>query len=143
MKKSNVKGLSLMLVMVLCLSLLPVPALAASGDFTIEHGVLTQYNGAGGDVVIPDGVTSIGDSAFRGCTRMERVSMGSGVTSIGLCAFVSCYRLQSITIPSSVTDMDVQVFNDCADNFTIYGEAGSPQKHTQRVTNTTLQAWAT
>ena len=33
-------------------------------DFVIENGVLEKYTGPGGDVVIPEGVTSIGDSAF-------------------------------------------------------------------------------
>ena len=35
-----------------------------SEDFDIYNGVLKNYKGKGGDVVIPDGVTSIGDRAF-------------------------------------------------------------------------------
>ena len=35
-------------------------------DFVIENGVLKKYVGPGGDVVIPDGVTAISASAFRG-----------------------------------------------------------------------------
>lgn len=43
-------------------ALLSAGALAvdAPEEFTIEDGVLTKYNGPGGDVVVPDGVTSIG-----------------------------------------------------------------------------------
>ena len=33
-------------------------------DFRINNGVLEKYVGPGGDVVIPDGVTSIGKEAF-------------------------------------------------------------------------------
>ena len=33
-------------------------------DFTIENNILIKYTGPGGDVVIPDGVTAIGDQAF-------------------------------------------------------------------------------
>ena len=33
-------------------------------DFIIENGVLTEYTGPGGDVAVPDGVTTIGDCAF-------------------------------------------------------------------------------
>ena len=33
-------------------------------DFVIENGVLTKYIGSGGDVVVPDGVTEIGENAF-------------------------------------------------------------------------------
>ena len=35
-----------------------------SGDFEIQDGVLLKYWGESGDVVIPDGATSIGDCAF-------------------------------------------------------------------------------
>jgi hypothetical protein len=34
------------------------------GDFSIEDGVLLKYNGTSKDVVIPDGITEIGDKAF-------------------------------------------------------------------------------
>ena len=39
-------------------------------DFVIENGVLTKYNGPGGDVTIPEGVTEIGSSAFDGCKKL-------------------------------------------------------------------------
>ena len=31
-----------------------------ASDFIIENGILTKYNGAGGDITIPDGVTGFG-----------------------------------------------------------------------------------
>ncbi|MDE7262356.1 MAG: hypothetical protein K2N78_09940 [Oscillospiraceae bacterium] len=54
---------ALRLALVICLSLLPTAALADEGNFTIKDGVLTKYNGPGGVVTIPDGVTSIGREA--------------------------------------------------------------------------------
>lgn len=36
-------------------------------DFVIEIGVLKKYVGTDTEVVIPDGVTSIGDDAFNYC----------------------------------------------------------------------------
>ena len=53
------KTLSLLLSLFLFLSLLPVTTQAAEEEFVIKDGVLTEYNGPGGDVVIPDGVIEI------------------------------------------------------------------------------------
>ena len=39
-------------------------------DFVIENGILKKYNGPGGDVTIPEGVTEIGSSAFDGCKKL-------------------------------------------------------------------------
>ena len=38
--------------------------MSSASDFVIENGILTEYKGSGGDVVIPDGVTSIRSGAF-------------------------------------------------------------------------------
>ena len=45
-----------------------------TSDFVIENGVLKEYKGSGGNVVVPEGVTSIGDEAFKNCkSRCRRV----------------------------------------------------------------------
>ena len=41
--------------------------MSGNQDFVIENGVLKEYNGPGGVVVIPEGVTEIDGGAFRGC----------------------------------------------------------------------------
>ena len=62
-------------------------------DFIIEDGVLKKYVGPGGDVTIPDGVTSIGDSAFEGCSNLTSITIPDGVTSIWYSAFWGCENL--------------------------------------------------
>ena len=51
------------------------------------------------NIVIPNGVTSIGDEAFSHCGRLVKVTIPNSVTSIGVYAFYRC---------SSLTDVNFQ-----------------------------------
>ena len=82
-------------------------------DFVIEKGVLTKYTGPGGDVVIPDGVTRIGVSAFFWCKNMQSVTIPDSVISIGKQAFFGCTKLQSLSLPDTVTSIDDSAFSLC------------------------------
>ena len=66
------------------------------------------------DMGIPDGVTSIGDYAFSGCSRLKSVTIPDSVTSIGYSAFYSCSGLASMTIPDSVTSIGSYAFSSCS-----------------------------
>jgi uncharacterized repeat protein (TIGR02543 family) len=63
---------------------------------------------------IPDSVTSIGSSAFSGCTGLENIIIANNVTYIGDYAFSGCNELTSITIPDSVTSIGSYAFSDCS-----------------------------
>ena len=64
-------------------------------------------------VVIEDGVTSIGESAFSYCRSLTSITIPNSVTSIGKSAFYGCWDLTSITIPDSVTSIGNAAFNSC------------------------------
>ena len=65
-------------------------------------------------ITIPNGVTSIGGSAFSGCTGLTSITIPDSVTSIVWCAFSGCTGLTSITIPASVTSVGDYAFYGCA-----------------------------
>ncbi len=114
--KTSKKILSVLLSIMMILSTvscLGMVAFAADSDFTIKSGRLTEYVGPGGDIVIPDGVTSIGSSAFRG-TEVTSVVIPEGVKSIGNNAFENCENLESVTFPNSLGSIGNSAFNGCS-----------------------------
>ena len=66
-------------------------------------------------ITIPNSVTSIGPSAFRGCDALTSVSIGEKVEIIGERAFGDCNILTSITIPNSVISIGEEAFYNCSD----------------------------
>ena len=64
------------------------------------------------DLVIPDGVTSIGNSAFRYYSILTSIIIPNSVTSIGNAAFYDC-SLTSVNIPDSVTSIGNSAFENC------------------------------
>ena len=80
--------------------------LAIDADAFRDCKVLTS-------IVIPSGVTSIGDNAFSGCIKLESVSIPNSVTKIGDNAFFFCPQIVSITIPDGVTTIGKSAFYCC------------------------------
>ena len=65
------------------------------------------------EITILDGVESIGDDAFSGCSDLTSIVIPESVTSIGDYAFSGCTGLTSIVIPESVTSIGNNAFYEC------------------------------
>ena len=85
----------------------------AKSVFLIEDGVLLEYNGFGGTVVIPDGVTRIANNVFVGNQSVTGVVFPSTLEEIGSSAF-NHSGLAGVTFPSSVKTIGHNAFQDCA-----------------------------
>ena len=96
-------------------------SLNTSGVLTISGtGAMRNYNSSGTpwgnnikSVVIKNGVTSIGDYAFSGCSNLESVTIPESVTSIGTAAFSECISLKSISLPSKLTTIGASALREC------------------------------
>ncbi len=71
-------------------------------------------------VIIGSGITSIGDYTFGLLSSLSSVIIGDGVTSIGSYAFSDCSSLSSVNIPDSVTSIGVGAFGFCNNLHNIY-----------------------
>ena len=77
-----------------------------SGSLTIPSSV--TYSGSTYDV------TSIGSSAFYGCTSLTSATIPNSVTSIGDAAFYKCNSLKTAIIGENVTSIGSGAFKDCS-----------------------------
>ena len=64
-------------------------------------------------VTVPDSVTSIGDKAFFVCTKLTDIDLPDGVTRIGNRAFEVCEALTELDLPSALESIGNYAFNGC------------------------------
>ena len=64
-------------------------------------------------VIIADGVTTIGNYIFFECPKIKSINIPNSVTTIGNAAFTWCTALTSINIPNSVTTIGDNTFGNC------------------------------
>jgi len=109
---------------------------AADDGFDIEDGVVVGYHGEGGDIVIPEQATAIGqwafaespvvtgvtipgniqeigEGCFQNCPNLTRVTIKEGVAAIRNSAFAECPKLEKVSVPGSVKLIEGGAFRTC------------------------------
>ena len=88
-------------------------------DLVIPNGVVTINDYAFKEasfltsITIPEGVSRIGKYAFQSCNRVTNLYLSEGVKELGLWAFSGCSELSVVTIPSSLNKIDYYGFDGC------------------------------
>ena len=73
------------------------------------------------DLIIPNGVTSIGDYAFYNCTSLTSITIPNSLTSIGVYAFLGCSSLTKVIVPD-ISAWCAISFRDLSSNPLSYAE---------------------
>lgn len=125
----------------------------------IKNGVLLGYYGLGGDIVLPNTVTKIdnealkgndnivsitipgsvkdiGNNAFEGCTKLERVIFTNPEKTsknliIRLSAFQNCKKLTECEIPARAYQVVGNIFKGCTSLTEVKVNAANPYYFTQ------------
>lgn len=65
------------------------------------------------NVIVSDGVTSLGDQAFTQCINLKEIDLPNSIVSIGRCSFYNCKSLLNINIPP-ITTIEDYTFYHCS-----------------------------
>lgn len=104
-----------------CLNLMEFRVAKDNPTYEVKDGVL--YSGtvleryplgkAPAELVIPDGVTAVGDVAFACCETLTSVTFPQSLKKIGIASFSDCTGLTAVTVPDGVTEIANFAFNNC------------------------------
>lgn len=64
-------------------------------------------------ITLPEGIKSIGVSAFENCSSLVRINLPGSVTEIDALAFSNCISLTSINIPDNIKTIETWTFQNC------------------------------
>ena len=99
-------------------------SLSTAGDLTISGtGDMASFTATGAPwaeyrdqvklVIVGQGVTSIGSSAFQDCKNLETVSLPGSLTALGEAAFLRCGELTNVKLPASLKSVGEDCFTGC------------------------------
>ncbi len=100
-------------------------SLSPEGVFTVSgSGEMTNYRKAEDvpwtsmreqirSLVLSEGITSVGDKAFYGCSNLESASLPTTLKRIGEMSFNDCVAMEELTLPDGLTTVGWNAFAGC------------------------------
>lgn len=86
----------------------------AAPGFVMDGGTLAVYDGGAADVIVSDGVRSIGPAAFCNQSSLRSVTIPAGVERIGSYAFADCENLEFVALGDGLRYIEDHAFEGCA-----------------------------
>ena len=97
-------------------------SLSSNGTLTIngtgEMGYQTpwmSYRDSIKSLVVEEGVTTVGRSAFSGCNQLTSATLPTSLTEIGQSAFLGCFNLEKICLPDTLNAIGDNAFGSAWD----------------------------
>lgn len=81
-----------------------------SGDDSVLRGLIQRDLT---EIIIPDGVTSIGNYAFANCEKLTRIILPDSITSVGPQAFENCKKLEYVKLSNNTRNIGFATFRYC------------------------------
>ncbi len=78
----------------------------------IESGIIERRSSIK-QIIVPVGVTKLGENAFRECRKLESVELPETIETIGDSAFEDCYKLEHIELPKNLKNIEESAFRNC------------------------------
>lgn len=92
---------------------LTVSGTGEMADFAATGAPWAEYREQIKLVIVRQGVTSIGSSAFQDCKNLKTVSLPGSLTALGKAAFLRCGELTNVKLPASLKSVGEDCFTGC------------------------------
>ncbi len=86
----------------------------AKGSIRLPDAVISSLSSSLTSVTLPDTLTKIQESAFRGCSRLANISIPDSVITIGNYAFKDCSALTELVLPDSIEALSNGMCSGCS-----------------------------